>query len=263
MNSITPDPNGVYSTTLNGFVAAFFGFAYDLYTVADNNRLDEVLLARLKHRDQFQGARHELFCEATCLRAGFSIEHENEKDPNERHVEFTATFKASGQKFSVEAKSKHRPGVMGRAGERESPEHANLRFGALIHNAADKEPEHPLVVFVDTNLPLTSADRFFEPQSRAPLLPSRAMMKILERVTRQYGGQDPYALLVFTNHPHHYADEAEADPRRHLLGALAKHPAPREGLLPGLLAICNAANLYGNIPKDFPIPPGPANPVAL
>lgn len=256
MNSVTPDTDGVYSTTLNGFVAAFFGFAYDLYVVADNNRLDDVLLARLKHPDQFQGARHELFAEATCLRAGFSIEHENGKDPTQRHTEFIATSKETGQKISIEAKSKHRPGVLGRKGEREAPERANLRFGSLIQNAARKQPEHPLVVFIDTNLPLANADKFFALQSANPVRPSRAMVKVLDLVTRENGSTDPYSLLVFTNHPDHYAQEAEADPRRHLFGVLAKHPAPSEHYLPALLSVCRAANLYGNIPKDFPTPPG-------
>ena len=74
--------------------------------VADNNTLDDVLLARLKHRDHFQGARHELFAEATCLRAGFTVEHENERDGTRKHVEFVAVHKATGQRLSVEAKSK-------------------------------------------------------------------------------------------------------------------------------------------------------------
>ena len=37
-------------------------------------------LQRLKNREMFQGARHELFAEATCYRAGFKVEHEDEKD---------------------------------------------------------------------------------------------------------------------------------------------------------------------------------------
>jgi hypothetical protein len=255
MNSVTPDASGVCSAIPNGFVAAFFSFAYDLFVVADNNRLDDVLLARLKHPEQFQGARHELFAEATCLRAGFAVEHEDETDRGHRHVEFVATFKETGHRFSVEAKSKHRPGVLGRRGELEPADRANIRFGSLIHDAVRKEPRYPLVVFVDTNLPPPNADRFFEPQSREPLRPSRAMVKVLDLVRRQNGGRDPYALLVFTNHPHHYALEAEVDPRRHLLGALAKHPAPPEDHLPALSAICRAATLYGNIPIHFPVRP--------
>jgi uncharacterized protein YchJ len=252
MSTVAPNPDGIRSALPSGFVAAFFSFAYDLYVVADNNRLDDTLLARLKHPDQFQGARHELFAEATCLRAGFTVQHEDETDPTRRHVEFVATFKPTGHKVSVEAKSKHRPGVLGRAGLREREDRANLRFGSLIQDAVKKEAQYPLVVFMDTNLPLADADKFFKPQSMEPVRPSRGMLKVLDLARRNNSGTDPYSLIVFTNHPHHYTEEHEADPTRHLLGALAKHPAPSEAYLPALTAICRAAALYGNIPNEFP-----------
>ena len=140
---------GFYAAVPNGDAAAYFNLAYDLYTVQDNARLDEDLLARLKHRDHFQGARHELFAEATCLRAGFQIEHEN-GGRRTRHAEFVATHKTIGQNVSVEAKSKHRPGVLGRPGEPEPEHEISLRFGGLINDAIRKNPSHPLVIFLDT-----------------------------------------------------------------------------------------------------------------
>jgi hypothetical protein len=91
----------------SGFLAAYLGFAYDLYVVDDNNDLDGRLLKRLKNREQFQGAKHELFAEATCMRAGFTAEHEDDTAPG-RHVEFTATHKKSGLRLAVEAKSRYK-----------------------------------------------------------------------------------------------------------------------------------------------------------
>jgi hypothetical protein len=44
-------------------------FASDLFVVEDNGELDDALVQRLKIRDQFQGARHELFAEATSVLA--------------------------------------------------------------------------------------------------------------------------------------------------------------------------------------------------
>jgi len=254
MNAVTPNAQGNYTAIPNGFVAAFFNFAYDLYVVADNNRLDGALLARLKHAEQFQGARHELFAEATCLRAGFAIEHEDESNPRS-HVEFVATHKKSGQKFSVEAKSKHRPGVLGRKGPPELPDRPNFRFGSLLNSAAQKQNLHPLVVFVDTNLSFAHADRFFQPQSTNPFLPSRSMGKILDIVRGQNRGRDPYELIIFTNHPHHYGEEDKASPGRHLLAVLSKYPAPAVELLSPLSDICRAAALFGNIPTEFPSGP--------
>ena len=72
-------PDGSRVVLPSGAFAAFNCFAYDLFTVDDNGGLDDELIRRLKVREHFQGARHELFSEATCYRAGFTVEHENEK----------------------------------------------------------------------------------------------------------------------------------------------------------------------------------------
>ena len=101
---------------LFGCRAAYTCFAYDLYVVDDNGGLDDEFLQRLKNRELFQGARHELFAEATCYRAGFTVEHENEKDESMRHAEFTVRHAATGQFLSVEAKSRHRAGVLAMPG---------------------------------------------------------------------------------------------------------------------------------------------------
>ncbi len=253
MNRQEPQADGIYATTATGFMAAYYGFAYDLYVVADNNTLDEDLLARLKHPQNFQGARHELFAEATCLRAGFTVMHEDETDRSRQHVEFIATHKKTGQQIAVEAKSKHRPGVLGREGRPEPPDKANLRFGSLINNAARKQTGFPLVIFLDTNLPPANASRLYDPQSIEPFRASPRMEKILDLARRQNGGSnDPYNLLVFTNHPHHYAREDEADPKRHFLTILSQQPAIQIENADVLWDVHRAATLYGNIPKDFP-----------
>ncbi len=157
-----PNASGFYEAVPNGYLAAYLAFAYDLYVVHDNGRLDDELLRRLKLIDQFQGARHELFAEATCLRAGFTIEHEDEKNRATRHAEFTAIHKETGQKLSVEAKSKHRFGILGRPCSFESEGEINLRFGSLLNDALRKNPPYPLVIFLDTNLPPAVAEVVFK-----------------------------------------------------------------------------------------------------
>jgi hypothetical protein len=44
----------------------------------DHLALQERLIGRLKHPDQFQGARYELAMAATMIRAGFDLEYEME-----------------------------------------------------------------------------------------------------------------------------------------------------------------------------------------
>ena len=252
MNAQPPVSEEVYYAVPNGFMAAHMTLAYDLYVVGHNNTLDDELLARLKHRDQFQGARHELFTEATCLRGGFNVKHEDERDRATRHVEFVATHRRTGRHLAVEAKSKHRPGILGRAGAPEPTDKANFKFARLINDAARKRTDLPLVIFLDTNLPVPSADRFYEPESREPFRLSRRLATLLALIRDESGqSTDPYNLIVFTNHPHHYATENEADPRRHQLSVFSTRPQVAIGQ-DVLLELHNAANLYGNIPNNFP-----------
>lgn len=163
MNAQPAQPDGSRVALPSGEVAAYTNFAYDLYVVHDNGGLDEDLLQRLKNPVQFQGARHELFAEATCYRAGFTVQHENEKDVSTRHTEFTATHTATGQKISVEAKSRHREGVLGRPGI--AAERPSFTFARLINDAAAKNPPNPLVIFLDTNLPFKWAERWLTPKA--------------------------------------------------------------------------------------------------
>lgn len=250
MNAQPRKEDGSYEALPNGFLAAYMGFAFNLFAVEDNGGLDDTLLRRLKHHEQFQGARHELFAEATCLRAGFTIERENEKDPARRHVEFTAAHTAIGERVSVEAKSRHYAGVLGRPGSVQVPEKMSLTFGRLINDAIAKKPPYPLVIFIDTNLPFRSAQRLYAPQSVDPFVPPRYILRLVERIRKEHNGADPYAMLIFTNHPHHYTEPNELDPQRHVLAIIS--PTVDGAKLQALLALYQAANLYGNIPNEFP-----------
>jgi hypothetical protein len=214
MNAQPPQPDGSRAALCSGAVGAYNCFAYDLYIVDDNGGLDEELLQRLKIRDQFQGARHELFAEATCYRAGFTVQHEDEKDGNTRHAEFTVRHAATGQLLSVEAKSKHREGVLGCPGTPE--EKPNFRLGSLINDAIAKKPEYPLVIFVDANLPFKWAERILGRQAGNG--PSRPMKILLDKITR-HNDADLYCMIVFSNHPHYYAIR-DLDPQTHLLSVV-------------------------------------------
>jgi len=257
MNAQPRDAQGVYKAQMTGPMLAYFTFAYDLFTVEDNGRLDARLLDRLKNSDQFQGARHELFAEATCLRAGFSIEHEDETDGSMRHAEFTAIHNASGQRVSVEAKSKHRPGILGYPGARQAEGEHTLRVGHLLNDAIRKNTLHPLVVFLDLNLPWVTASRLLE--MRMP--PHPLIHGTLDRMRKRNSGKDPINLLVVTNHPEHYSADDEAAQSPQLLSVQTQLPVKPVTQPAALMAIHQAANVYGRIPQFFDgRPPAGANP---
>lgn len=226
---------------------AYLSFAFNLFAIADNSWLDDLLLHRRKHPEQFQGALHEIFAEATCLRAGFTIEREDERDPATRHAEFTATHKITGERFSVEAKSKHRPGVLGQAGVAQPHEKLRLTYGRLINDAAAKNPKHPLVIFLDTNLPFRSAHHVY---GNDPAVPSRYITELVRRIRSEPGGQCPFVMLALTNIPHHYAAPHENDPPKQVHAMMTEHPNTAKGK--ALRTLCDAVPLYGNIPNEFP-----------
>ena len=110
--------DGLYVLDKTGSLQAWYQLAYDLHVLSHYSTLHELVLKRLKLKDQYQGARYELSVTAAMIRAGFCIEHQDEQDISSKHYEFTATHKRTGQKVAVEAKSKHRTGVLDYPGER-------------------------------------------------------------------------------------------------------------------------------------------------
>ena len=257
LNAQPAQPDDSRAALPCGALAAYTCFAYDLYVVDDNGGLDDELLQRLKNRDLFQGARHELFAEATCYRAGFTVQHEDEKDRKTRHAEFTVRHGTTGQLLSVEAKSIHRPGVLAVPGTpRQKP---NFKLMHLINDAVAKNAKHPLVIFVDTNLPFKWADRVLGRQAGNTV--SRPIQSLLDGIKKEHNGTDPYCMIVFSNHPHHYAVR-DLDPQQHLLSVISQQPKVH---LLALKSLHTAADLYGSIPVGFSMednnPPPPAVPV--
>src|SRR5258707_14514357 len=102
-------------------------------------------------------------------------------------------------------------------------EKSKLNFGQLINSALAKNPPYPLVVFIDTNLPSRAAHRLYDPRIEdGREIPSRLILGLLDRVAKEHGGSDPYALLIFTNHPPHYAlpdNPNELDPHKNMMAA--------------------------------------------
>jgi hypothetical protein len=184
------EPGKVHSASMTGAVAAYMHLAYDLYALDHNAELQEKLVGRLRDRDNFPGARYEVFAAATLIRAGFEIEFENEDDRSRSHCEFTATFIRTDKRFSVEAK--HRAGN-------------KFRLGRQLNRALAKQANHPRIVFIDINVPDVAADTDVPAYLRTALANLRAFEG---RVIN--GNPLPDAYLVVTNTPWHHHLEAEA-----------------------------------------------------
>ena len=184
--------------TQTGAGAAWYRFAYDLYTIRDNANLETVLRERLLDIDHFQGARHELWTTALFIAANFEINFENEADNSRKHPEFVATDRESTAKIAVEAKSRHRRGVKGFAGGALKPPGAKVGVRSLVIDAYQKESCLPLYVVVDANLPPQTQDYGLE----GWLQELDCMMNDL--AAEGYADPCPANAIFFHNDPSHY-----------------------------------------------------------
>lgn len=200
-------------------------------------------IERLKTKDQFQGARFELFAAASCIRADFSLEFENERDGSSNHFEFIATHNQTKQKISLEAKSRHRQFVLGYGGLGAPDLNPRVRIGKLLNQASAKMRNLPHVIFIDLNLPPSKGDLFEQPWFKE-------LKQTMERIGEPtHEKPDLFNMIMFINHPEHYLMDTPYS--RHSLGVFSKYP--KYLLEPPVILhlIHDAVQKFGNIPQNF------------
>ncbi len=246
LKSGTPVEGGRREGIPDGPTQAYLALAYDLYIVRDHLLLQDRMLQRLRHPDQFQGARYELFVIATFLRAGYTIAFEDETDPRSQHHEFIATHLATGQVVAVEAKSKHRSGVLGFRGTPKDRAEWTAGLRRLLREALEKPTPHPRVIFLDQNLPAEA------PRDQVDGW-LKEMIGMLDAPLHKNGGCSPWNLVVLTNHPYHYGPEGAPAPREQGLAHLPNEPMTVLANPVPLFALMEAVGQFGKIPSEFPV----------
>ncbi|MBP7674979.1 MAG: SEC-C domain-containing protein [Thermoanaerobaculia bacterium] len=243
----TADSKGVVLVTPTGSTLACLLLSYDLFTLRDNTEFQRRGLERLRLSEHFQGTRQELFAAAVCVRAGFRLSYENEKDGTRRHPEFVALDRDTGVTLTVEAKSRRRPGVMGHPGEATSGQlRADVR--RLLSEAVEQQRALPHVIFIDLNLP-PSADLSLGSDLASEL---RATVDSIEPSSP--GAVDRFNLVVFSNFPLHYVADRGPAPPQSMLAVLTSRPENRPASEEPLRQIVDQVRRYGAVPRDFPKP---------
>jgi len=245
----------IYSAVCTGSIGAYLSLAYDLYVLRHHSLLQERLIARLRDRRQFQGARYEVFVTASFIKAGFQIDFEDESDKTASHCEFLATHKLSGSAYSVEAKSRHRPGYLGQDGLPRDNDGIRLRVGNLLRSALKKQAAHTRIVFIDINMP-PEKDGIIVFQARW----FRSLWSEISKVEKEgiAGNPTPPSYLLFTNHPYHYVGNEQPEPRRDFLMTAINMPhfkinepdAARRAD-PALFALWESVNEHTTVPNSF------------
>ena len=184
--------------TRSGAGAAWYRFAYDLFTIKDNAELENTMKDRILDIGSFQGARHELWTAALFITANFKIEYENEADNSQKHPEFIATDNETAAVIAVEAKSRHRKGIKGFLGGSQKQPGEEVGVRALLIDAYKKESGLPLYIVVDVNLPQETEEHGLD----SWLQELDNMMNDL--AAEGYADPCPANAIFFHNDPSHY-----------------------------------------------------------
>jgi hypothetical protein len=242
----SPASDGTFMAVASGPVSAWFHLAYDLYVLQHNAILQSALVDRIRKVDQFQGARYELTVAASFIRAGFKIKHEDETDRQRKHPEFIATYESTGETIAVEAKSRHRPGVLGRPGQMEQPADVTAGIASLLQSALDKAIEQPYVVCIDLNLPpFGEGNVLQQPQIR------EVMETIVQKEKNYPKEAFPITVVVVTNFPHYYVSNDVEDPRKDFLVSPSTYPKYPIGTAGIVDVLFKSLNEYAYIPNYF------------
>jgi hypothetical protein len=242
MSGVRNEGGGVYSADPSGDALALLTTAYDIYTLlhAMVLKAGDPILKRLGQREQFQGARYELTAAAIVVRAGYWIEWLT--DTSRELPEFIARD-GSSVEIAVEAKSRSRPGLLGKEGERPDEATVKADLSRLHRDAVQKETDgRPSVVFLDMNLP-PKQDRTFE-----EWLPTLQDGVFGWRGESSAENPDPFSAVVLTNFSWHWYGEEVAEGGGHHYFVLPFYPVvPLPG--PDADRIWESVRAYGTLPE--------------
>jgi hypothetical protein len=188
---------------MTGAIRAFLNLSYNIYLIAHHTPEPDHAIAgryvgRLKSArpSDFTGTLFETYAAAAFLKAGFTLEFEDEQDSSTSHVEFVATFPKTGKEFCVEVKSRDRSGPTADYST-DVDDIKRLRVASKLNKALGKEADHARVVLIEVNVPdvVTSTEGW----------PAAALKQIRdnERTDFSSGEKKPSAYVIVTNHAFH------------------------------------------------------------
>jgi hypothetical protein len=149
------DPDGLWSAEPDGWTQYLVSLAFDIASLIQAGELPDTLLRRLRHPDQYQGARYEVAVAAIFARLGCDVQFiADNTRRGEKHPEFMALHRTTGVEIGVEAKSRHRPGVINQAGERDGERAMRGDVRRLYNEAVQQSLADGLfMIFIDVNAP--------------------------------------------------------------------------------------------------------------
>ena len=205
------NPDAPARAPITGGMRALQVLADDVYQLAHALDPPRKVLARLRDMTQFQGARYEILVASLFARCKFNVTFID--DASKRNPEFVA--RSDAERIAVEAKSRHRAGVLHERGE--FREDASAKIRELYDSAAGQNPgDCPFLIFIDVNFPLSPG---VEPSKRPWV--AEAMKAFEDR--EKEGLQNKDTGLIMTNFGWHFSREENTPPGENYV-AMVQHP---------------------------------------
>lgn len=230
--------DGVSIMMANGWVESLLSLAFDIATLRHFSNLPINMLNRLRDKNEYQGVRYEIGVAAIFARLGFSVEFTSIRD-KKKHCEFFA--RKGDTQIAVEAKSRHRSGVLHTKGKINEEKLLHIDVKSYIEEALGQNPKNgPFLIFVDINCPPTPQ---IEMENKPWFNDIRARMDNFEKED----GVDPWNGIFFTNYSYHYGMDAEVGNGEHLslVSFNPKYILP----LDCLDMLHKALSYYGRVPN--------------
>lgn len=216
----TPDRNGVWGAIPDGYSKSLLSLAFDVCSLVHTHKLPQSLIARLKTKNHYQGARYEITIASIFARLNCDIEWTDENSKS-KHCEFIATHRSTGSVLAVEVKSKKRSGVLHELGILQPFEklYSAKMVRRSLNNALKQNPKDvPFAVFIDVNTPPTPNTPYMDKQW------IKDVSSIIDRKLETYTPEEyPLNAVFFTNYSYHYQTENEAE-RGEIYSRIIEHP---------------------------------------
>jgi len=231
-----------------GWTRSLLSLAFDVASLLHVSRFPDKLLDRLKNKDQYQGARYEISIAAIFARLDFDLDFlDSDKEvKDKKHCEFIAKHKKTGVCIAVEAKSRHRKGVIHTKGLSDEDKLMKGNVGGLLNKAKEQSPgDIPFMIFIDINSP--SSPKLSIEKKRWFRDIQKLFRNNYDVATKE--NPDDFNLLVFTNFSPHYQTNKEATKGEYfsIISLCPKFPFPDS--INYINAISSALNNYGNVPN--------------
>ncbi len=239
--------DGTWSAPPNGYAHYLLNLAFDVYMLQHSNEIPKDWLRRLRIKDQYQGVRYEIAVASIFARMGCKLEFFKDSGTTVKHPEFKATHTETSTIVAVEAKSRHRDGVINQPGQFDLTKAVKGDIGSLFTNALQKDSGGlPYLIFIDVNAP-----RDLNEAAEASQWYKDVRQMVADHHVPTQQDPDTYALLCVTNYSHHYEADRLITPGQNCFAMPVHTQVPIPGGLQSVFLgkLQQAINGYGFVPN--------------